>query len=1090
MSKKLFNSRFFLTFSNSTYEDQYTDFSYIGIECKNFISTIILSIFAAINIVQLYQRSLYILEYFLYISYILLGINLLSIVLLIIFLKRKKFNEMLSIGNLIISGFYFHIFVGVNMNMRAIQENFEYTISAVSVCVTFLNLVKVGFALFILKGFRNNFITLSVSFAADVIFICLTFHTFKSGLMGYLLTNFIIYLVLILYDFVYELKARSFYYSYKELEGMLSESKSFVGNSKNPYFSYNTRDNDLQYLNRSIHNLYSFFEKHMEMGIGSLESISVLVKSSTKALISKGGGQPRFSYYGVLKDNYISYHEDDQADKVISSRRIQFTENLFNQMVYINEELPIELYDYMNKLKSEKLVFSLPTFSKIVMNCYSTNLPTGMANSVSFSTNNMPNNDAFINTYTHINNTQTAMLFKKTASTKRTFSRHKTLITAKNKLSEYILLGKVRVKFDKNKDNIFYKEYFIYFDILGDCIYFIIEDYNTILAKERKDTVQTCRNLYLSKISHEFKNPLCNILELLSLLNDDVRQDNPPGEGVLQNLSILQNICEMMSLLIKDFSFYSNLMIDEEEGGMGGGGLRNIESLVQSPKFKNSQFTYRDPVSEIFDLFTNKAKIDKRDQRVVVKYELDEWIPDSIECDREIFLSLLFNIIFHCYKVIIFGNIKLNVSKADDEHLKFEIELRGSTTSKKGDTLFKNYEKVVNESFESNRSFGSEDGNKNAESTYIVENYHIQNLFALDANQRNSVIDEFNNNFNILISHLYAKRLGSKLNIQTTKDKLLISFSVKGANSTISFSNIPKATRKSQYHTTKFSRETFGKKTDIKLDFTENPNTSVGNTQYLNDEIFSIDTIRKDYNIIYDHLQMEKLLSSSGFFSITQPYLVKRVKTPEMKPRSIINTSFMMSQQNYRRLSNTLYHTQKESIYKNTESRIAQSLIKYDSFSKKSKKSSACLFNIEKLEHVRPNLRVLLVDDEMLIRKCLTRYFNKYGNEKNMVIDICEAENGFECIEQLYKYSQENKNFDLIIIDETMPIVRGTIVIEMIKNIIFDDKLDNITIISYTSYDSEEKKEYILSKGADFIITKPIKYDEFVNVIEKVMKNK
>ena len=47
--------------------------------------------------------------------------------------------------------------------------------------------------------------------------------------------------------------------------------------------------------------------------------------------------------------------------------------------------------------------------------------------------------------------------------------------------------------------------------------------------------------------------------------------------------------------------------------------------------------------------------------------------------------------------------------------------------------------------------------------------------------------------------------------------------------------------------------------------------------------------------------------------------------------------------------------------------------------------------------------------------------------------------------------------------------------------------LEKIYIMSYTSYDSPEKKQYILSKGADCIVTKPVCYKDFCEIFNSLL---
>jgi response regulator RpfG family c-di-GMP phosphodiesterase len=60
-----------------------------------------------------------------------------------------------------------------------------------------------------------------------------------------------------------------------------------------------------------------------------------------------------------------------------------------------------------------------------------------------------------------------------------------------------------------------------------------------------------------------------------------------------------------------------------------------------------------------------------------------------------------------------------------------------------------------------------------------------------------------------------------------------------------------------------------------------------------------------------------------------------------------------------------------------------------------------------------------------------------------------------------------------------MPFIKGSQMIYLLKSMIMDNALKNIIIVSFTSYDSPDKIEYIYSQGADYVISKPIKYEDF-----------
>ena len=103
--------------------------------------------------------------------------------------------------------------------------------------------------------------------------------------------------------------------------------------------------------------------------------------------------------------------------------------------------------------------------------------------------------------------------------------------------------------------------------------------------------------------------------------------------------------------------------------------------------------------------------------------------------------------------------------------------------------------------------------------------------------------------------------------------------------------------------------------------------------------------------------------------------------------------------------------------------------------------------------------RVLIVDDEEVIRKFLKIHLAKLGYE------VTEAADGEQAIEQLGK-----DDFDLLICDIMMPKKDGW---EVIKEAKSNPKTKNLPVIVLTAKneDSDMFKGYDL--GADYYMTKP-----------------
>lgn len=123
------------------------------------------------------------------------------------------------------------------------------------------------------------------------------------------------------------------------------------------------------------------------------------------------------------------------------------------------------------------------------------------------------------------------------------------------------------------------------------------------------------------------------------------------------------------------------------------------------------------------------------------------------------------------------------------------------------------------------------------------------------------------------------------------------------------------------------------------------------------------------------------------------------------------------------------------------------------------------------------SLNILVADDELLIRKAiiarLTRGFENITN-------IYEAEDGREAIDIL-----QNESIDIVLSDIRMPVIDGIGVIEYIYKNNKTIKAKSIIISGFAEFEYAEKA---IKYGVSAYILKPIQSDEFINVMNKVIK--
>lgn len=116
-------------------------------------------------------------------------------------------------------------------------------------------------------------------------------------------------------------------------------------------------------------------------------------------------------------------------------------------------------------------------------------------------------------------------------------------------------------------------------------------------------------------------------------------------------------------------------------------------------------------------------------------------------------------------------------------------------------------------------------------------------------------------------------------------------------------------------------------------------------------------------------------------------------------------------------------------------------------------------------------LKVLIVDDSLIIRKKVSKILENLGHEV-----LFDATNGQEAIDAYVKYKP-----DLVTMDITMPDMDG---ITAVKHIIKDDK--DAKIIMVTSHGQEDMVIKSIQAGAVGYILKPISDEKLAQVIGEV----
>jgi CheY-like chemotaxis protein len=523
-----------------------------------------------------------------------------------------------------------------------------------------------------------------------------------------------------------------------------------------------------------------------------------------------------------------------------------------------------------------------------------------------------------------------------------------------------------------------------------DYLEFLFSDVTQIVHDERERAVTSCRSIYLSKIAHEFKNPLSSQIELACSINDDIK----PIVSEISNKIIKKTdhsiaICHNMNYLLKDFSILTSLKSPCKCGNLINCTLCNKYTYCKKCL---SCWNCHDVPTDYFDVspilinflsgFTRLSEFENKE--IYLDFEVKSVL---INTKKSYLESILFNIISHCYKRGSKGIISL-----------YLIENKDNLTFKLIDSGPKLDLKYINELMENERI---EDGGRYSDTFF----------------------EKFNKHFHIYVVISLIRRIGSYLNIESSQSKSIYSFSV---DSHPRMSNVKKTA------------------TNVSMLASELEENSSCNTP---------ETVRKDTTMkfFYDEFDLNQSLAPS-------------------------DSANCLSNNGSKSFPNSL-----------SEENLKQSSFKLEEFSKELEEPHFNHFNNSNSIF---NKRILIIDDESLVRSGLRRYFLKIGKIDKIEIYCDEAEDCFVAMDMIYKNNLKNIHYDLVIIDECMPHMRGSTMIKIMKTLNEEGNLYKIPFISHTAYDTPEKRKLILESGADLIISKPSEFGVFKEHVENIFLNR
>ena len=181
---------------------------------------------------------------------------------------------------------------------------------------------------------------------------------------------------------------------------------------------------------------------------------------------------------------------------------------------------------------------------------------------------------------------------------------------------------------------------------------FIFNDISNIKRLEETNAELKFKTIFLSKVAHEFKNPLICISEIV---NEIEECGSIYTSDIASNLKQLKSMSDYLLLLIKDLDYFSNIQIKKDAPSL------EIELT---------------DINEVTDICQQVAgvliiKFNKTNVKFQIENNLDREI--NLFTDSMKLKQTLINLISNAIKFTHDGYVKLILSLNEDNLLKFEV---------------------------------------------------------------------------------------------------------------------------------------------------------------------------------------------------------------------------------------------------------------------------------------------------------------------------------------------------------------------------------------------------------------------------------
>jgi hypothetical protein len=548
-SEKIFKNRFLLNFNSSQMELKFSYYLQEHLQKYNFCFSIIGLIISLMN--TIYESIFYeklkgnsqhpYIEFTRIVSYIVTGIFIIQTSLVCI-VKNFNFQKIVVYINFLLIIFPFNDFRELLFNEKLIEHNLFSMMRIleliIRVCITLLLLVAAP------ESYILNLLYLIISSA---------YVPFVSGSLG-VYTYISVAIILTLISYFYTKQVKISFYTNSTIQEQNEWFSNLLDHMNSGFLAFNRKN--IKFINKNLHDLIWRIKKVNHKNSWNIENIgeNPNYAENVKKKLNKNveenvslhvfenklslNTDQKYSFKNIELNKFQENPESDIKSPIVEENE-QITKEILSLLLNnISKE-----YSTNSSTITNEINFSMDYFLREAKNVYRDSKMNQKFLMLGYK--EFVLHKEKVETYLNIENTEKTDLNFPSAHEKQEILNFEVYFRCHLKES----IDNIKTKNDKNYSQIIEDEEFEIF----------FNDITKIKIIEQKSAELKFKSKFLSKISHEFKNPLICISELTELICQEKSstQTNQLREINYKYLRQIKSLSDYLLILIKDLNYFS-----------------------------------------------------------------------------------------------------------------------------------------------------------------------------------------------------------------------------------------------------------------------------------------------------------------------------------------------------------------------------------------------------------------------------------------------------------------------------------------------------------------------------------------------------